>query len=118
MDKRAKDEILETLKLYKVKAGDREECMEYLICAFNAFRRRSYARSKLRREIEAEIRNTPVKCVGSEDEYIIFHSGGEWADNLVAASPAQARAFVGAYGCKDLKNIAAWKKLLQDFPPA
>lgn len=121
MDRQAKNEALEVLRLFRVKAKDREDCLEGLICVFNCFRRRSHLRSEKRRKIEAEIRKEEslfVKCVGSEDDYIILHSNGNWAESLVAASPAQARAFVKTHGDKELKSVEAWKQFLSDFSPA
>lgn len=122
MDRRAKDEVLETLKIHGVESSDRESCLQDITEAFNSYRLRSRALTKKRRKIEAGIRaedvRSHVKCVGSEDDYVILHSNGEWVDSLIAASPAQARAFMKAHRDKVLGSVDAWKKLLFDFSPA
>ncbi len=56
MDQRANDEMLETLKLFGVKAKDRKACLQDLTGAFDNFRRRMRRSEETRRPIEAALR--------------------------------------------------------------
>ena len=66
LDKRAEDEMLETLKLFGVRAKDRQACLQDLSEAFDDYRRRMRRMEMERREIESNIRKPNANLTGKQ----------------------------------------------------
>lgn len=71
MDKRTKDEMLETLQLFGVMEKDREACLQDLISEFNDYRRRERQSEMERKEIEARLRKPNIPTTRFSAEVII-----------------------------------------------